>query len=87
MCGASAKKAAFFSNDKHSTHSFGLDRLYNMNFSTVKKRLINYLFMISESKESNQSIVRDLNINSNVKIKIQEALCFKRRFEVDRSVL
>ena len=86
MCGASAKMQ-FFLNYKHSTHSFGLDRLYNMNFSTVKKRLINYLFMISESKESNQSLVRDLNINSNVKIKVQEALCFKRRFEVDRPVL
>ena len=80
------QKSSVFSNDKHTTHSFGLDRLYNMNFRTVK-RLINYLFMISESKESNQSIVRDLNINSNVKIKIQEALCFKRRFEVDRPVL
>ena len=38
MCGASAKKQLFF-NDKHSTHSFGLDRLYNMIFITVKKTI------------------------------------------------
>ena len=37
------KKAVFFDffNDKHSTHSFGLDRLYNMIYITVKKQLIN----------------------------------------------